>query len=306
MRIVDRLRMYSLTSLALSHAALVALLPAEYWAFIPVSLVVNALLALATAPPFAQRLFLNPLRQIDTYVDSIKLGRFDVDLPVWQGPSENPDECEFNRLRRSLTWMGRQIRLRETRIREQCEHALQLQQELRELATRDPLTRIHNRQYFQDAMLEAITGIRTDGLRFTLAIVDVDFFKKINDTYGHLAGDEVLTTLAETLRATVRECDVVARIGGEEFGLILKGLDPAHAEVLLRRVHNRIRNTPLHLKDGRALAVTVSIGYVSVGPSGELSQEDVIRQADEALYRVKNNGRNALAAWDACSSSCPD
>ncbi len=306
MRLVNRLRVFGVAALVLSHLALTWLLPIDHADSLVVSLGVNLAVALAIAPLFANWLFVAPLRRIDAFVDRVKTGDFTDHLPVAADPAEDDETCEFNRLRRSLNWMARQIAMREERIRQQRDEAMALQKELRDLVIRDPLTRIFNRQYFQDRLTAAFADLIERGRPFTLAILDVDFFKRINDTHGHLAGDRVLVTLAGLLGTQVRDGDVVARIGGEEFGVLLTDIEAGHAEQVLSRLQSAIRATPFRLSHEVTVQVTVSMGFVSAATVGGQSHDEVIRRADEALYHVKRNGRDGLISWEAMPRRASD
>ena len=127
---------------------------------------------------------------------------------------------------------------------------------------------------------------------FTLLLIDIDHFKTVNDTHGHLVGDRVLADLAETLRQTMRSMDTLARFGGEEFACMLPGTTLDEAGALADRIRHVI-STLIFALDGDRLAVTVSIG-VAQWHSHE-TIESVIQRADQALYKAKAGGRNCIA-----------
>jgi diguanylate cyclase (GGDEF)-like protein len=169
-----------------------------------------------------------------------------------------------------------------------------LRRRLTELALTDPLTGLRNRRYFEDFLRSELARIDRYGGVCSVAILDVDHFKNYNDTLGHLAGDAVLRQLAGVLREEMRVSDVVSRIGGEEFGLILVNTDRAEARAVIERLHGRIHAHPFPREDvqpGRQL--TVSTGIASC-PADGTDYEELVGRADEALYAAKQAGRNRI------------
>jgi diguanylate cyclase (GGDEF)-like protein len=164
------------------------------------------------------------------------------------------------------------------------------EQELRSMAESDPLTGLANRASFMERLRHAMAHAAGRARPMALLYLDIDHFKRINDTLGHAAGDELLRTIALRLQDSVRTTDTVARLGGDEFTVVLSEMrDAGDAEVVARKVGNAVRQ-PLIL-EGRTLTITSSIGIVLYrGESLEAS--DLIRRADEALYRAKTEGRD--------------
>lgn len=181
-------------------------------------------------------------------------------------------------------------------LREQLRTVKALQASLAEQATRDELTGLHNRRYLV-RILEREVPRATCGAPLSLAIIDLDHFKDINDTFGHGAGDLVLINVAHLLATTVRQDDVVARYGGEEFVVVFRGASAASAWSRTDALRERIRRTPLQV-EGLSLSVTFSAGVAELAPGR--SGEDLLRVADAALYRAKRQGRDRviLAADD--------
>lgn len=169
--------------------------------------------------------------------------------------------------------------------------------QLTDLANVDELTGLGNRRLVNSALREEINRARRSGSELSVVLLDVDYFKNYNDTYGHPAGDEVLQRLADLMqRATSRAGEVVARYGGEEFILVLPG---ASADSAMRTAH-RLKDLVLeeqipHSSSGAADVITISQGIATVKPDGELQPGDLLRQADTALYQAKDSGRNAIA-----------
>lgn len=158
----------------------------------------------------------------------------------------------------------------------------------------DPLTGIYNRRYFDENMERLISAISRSGGVISLLMADIDFFKKYNDTYGHLKGDECLKVVAETLRkSTTRKDDFVARYGGEEFIIVLSNTDENGARAIAERMIKNVsdRNIP-HEKNDEENHITISIGATTGKAKHTYTAEDFIHRADEMLYESKRNGRN--------------
>jgi diguanylate cyclase (GGDEF)-like protein len=161
----------------------------------------------------------------------------------------------------------------------------------------DHLTGIFNRRYFMDRLREEIDRAERYGTSFAVAFIDVDNFKRINDEHGHLGGDEILQQITRTCASQVREIDTLARIGGEEFALLLPQTTPAEAEHLVERLRASVAATRAKVRDG-SLEVTVSIGLTS-SSRDLLDVNGIMRRADEALYAAKRQGKNRLVARTA-------
>jgi diguanylate cyclase (GGDEF)-like protein len=166
--------------------------------------------------------------------------------------------------------------------------------ELRLLSTRDRFTGLLNRAVFNEQLEREVAFGRREDARFAIAMLDIDHFKKFNDTYGHAGGDEALRTVADTLRSSCRSTDVVARYGGEEFALILPGVMSGRATDLLERFRRIIAVKAIRLA-GRAqpASVTVSIG-VAIWPDDGETPVALLRCADQRLYQAKNEGRDRV------------
>lgn len=162
--------------------------------------------------------------------------------------------------------------------------------QLRRLADTDPLTGLMNRRSFDRAAKQAMEHFRRNARPFAVLVVDIDHFKKVNDTYGHAAGDDVIKHTANMLVSSVRTPDRVARVGGEEFIALLHDVDRADALALAERIRNDIAETPVH-RDKGLIKVTISIG-VSTALSTDRDVEDVVARADAGLYAAKAEGRN--------------
>jgi diguanylate cyclase (GGDEF)-like protein len=166
--------------------------------------------------------------------------------------------------------------------------------ELRLLSTRDRFTGLLNRAVFNEQLEREVAFARREDARFAVAMLDIDHFKKFNDTYGHAGGDEALRAVARTLRDSCRSTDVVARYGGEEFALILPGVMSGRATDLLERFRRVVAVKAISLP-GRAkpASVTVSIG-VAIWPDDGDTPAELLRCADQRLYQAKAEGRDRV------------
>jgi len=158
-------------------------------------------------------------------------------------------------------------------------------------ANRDYLTGLYNRRYFFDSMSDYEEEIRESGEQFAVAMIDIDYFKKINDTYGHDVGDKIIIALSEILRTSTSHRDVVARFGGEEFCVVLKNINRYSAKDIFERIREEIEKFSFCVERETYIKFTVSIGLVM---NSEDSLEEIINQADMMLYNAKNDGRNKV------------
>ena len=172
---------------------------------------------------------------------------------------------------------------------------LVMNQQLEEMARTDPLTQLGNRRYMQDRLGNLLEETISRGGVLCLAIIDIDFFKSVNDTYGHDVGDEVLVGVAKRLKKAVRPTDIVARLGGEEFVVVMhfkkeEFVKRDNFERILTSVGDKpIKTAVLYVP------VTVSIGVCCTSRDEDvLSRDDLLKNADQKLYHAKENGRNQV------------
>ena len=169
-------------------------------------------------------------------------------------------------------------------------------EEIYQLATHDALTELCNRRHFAELADKEIARARRHGRPLSLCILDVDLFKPINDRHGHIRGDEVLRQVAAVLRRHARSDDVAARIGGEEFALLLPECTAADAAMLADRLREAVAST-MFAPGGEAQRITVSIGVAALAPHRD-SRQALMAAADAALYRAKSEGRNRVCVSD--------
>ncbi len=165
---------------------------------------------------------------------------------------------------------------------------------LEALAHTDPLTQLVNRRALTIRMVTEMERVRRYNAPLSMLLIDLDHFKLVNDTYGHMAGDDVLASVATLLQRAVRSVDMVARYGGEEFVIVLPETGRQGAVAFAERIREKVSSHGFRIGETNAIHVTTSIG-VATYPSPRLdSVEDLFRAADIALYRAKGNGRNLV------------
>jgi len=165
--------------------------------------------------------------------------------------------------------------------------------EFEQAAQADALTGLHNRRWFNDAFARQIARSHEDGAPFCLMLIDVDYFKRINDNYGHVAGDRTLVAIAEVLINHIRPIDMLARYGGEEFALGLPHIDLDEAFAVAERLRRAVEFLPLPFRIGEPLPhLTVSIGIAKMYENQTL--DAMVSAADKSLYRAKDGGRNRV------------
>jgi diguanylate cyclase (GGDEF)-like protein len=162
---------------------------------------------------------------------------------------------------------------------------------LRRLAITDALTGAYNREYLARRLPEEINRCRRSEEPLSVAMVDIDHFKSVNDEHGHAVGDEVLAAVVERMRASIRSADTLIRYGGEEFLLLLPGSDLEEARAIAERMRESFEEQPVEVED-HALEIRVSIGVAELGDDD--AERAVVKRADEALYAAKAAGRNRV------------
>lgn len=168
--------------------------------------------------------------------------------------------------------------------------------QLQQMATQDGLTGLFNRREFNLTLEDSIARQKRYGEPVSLLMIDIDYFKRVNDTYGHQAGDTVLVELARRLKDQARAIDRVCRYGGEEFVILLPETDSAVASIFAQRLCDVMANEPWDLGNGTKISITVSIGVASCPDHAETSQA-LVAAADKALYAAKEAGRNRVYSY---------
>jgi two-component system cell cycle response regulator len=165
-----------------------------------------------------------------------------------------------------------------------------------ELAITDPLTGLHNRRYMESHVTTLVEQALARGKPLALLVIDIDYFKAVNDVHGHDAGDDVLREFATRVKKSIRGIDLACRYGGEEFVIVMPETDMAVAAIVAERIRRRIASEPFAIRAGAAaLDVTISIGLAALSGVEDTAAQ-ILKRADQALYRAKRDGRNRVVA----------
>ncbi len=184
---------------------------------------------------------------------------------------------------------------RELRDAEERRARREAEEAIRFLAYHDSLTQLNNRNEFESRLRQALENAKHNQIQHTVLYLDLDQFKIINDTCGHIAGDELLKFLATKLKEQVREGDILARLGGDEFGVLLENCSLGHAQVIAEKILHTVKNLNF-VWDGRAFGIGVSIGMVIIDKDSD-GIENIMSAADMACYAAKEEGRNRIKLY---------
>jgi two-component system, cell cycle response regulator len=165
-----------------------------------------------------------------------------------------------------------------------------------EMAITDALTGLHNRRYMESHLSTLVEQSAAREKPLTVLVLDIDYFKSVNDTHGHQAGDDVLREFAQRLRKSIRGIDLACRYGGEEFVVVMPETDMAVATMVAERLRRRIASEPFPIEEGNAsVEITISVGLAARASASDTAAS-VLKRADQALYRAKRDGRNRVVA----------
>ena len=213
----------------------------------------------------------------------------------------NAANIELGRLNAKYEELYREMKALVAELKEKNEELDKLHREvtekniqLQDLADKDGLTKAYNHRFFKDYLEHQISQYQRNKLSLTLIMIDIDFFKKINDTYGHQAGDQVLRELSAILHKNIRTSDLVARYGGEEFAIVLNATDLQGAIIFAEKMRKMIADKLFILDEKTSIHITVSMGIGMLMP-GMQSSDKLIELADKMLYHSKHNGRNRVS-----------
>lgn len=179
-------------------------------------------------------------------------------------------------------------------------HMLQIaNEELIDMSHRDPLTHIYNRRYFAEESGKILAFSKRNDIPLTIIILDIDNFKKINDTYGHFVGDEVIIKVAGSLEKHIRKSDIAARFGGEEFVMLLQNCDLENGKQVAEKTRRDIEEATITLQNKKVIDFTISLGVAQYDQRQDTNNlELTVARADKALYQSKKNGRNQTTLAD--------
>ena len=166
---------------------------------------------------------------------------------------------------------------------------------LQELSVYDPLTKMYNRRNFMKRFSEEFERVKRFKFNLSFLMIDIDYFKKVNDTYGHLVGDAVLKKVSQLIKINLREIDFVARMGGEEFAVILPQTDQSEASKIAERIRLKVFDEGIKVFD-ESFNISISLG-ISSFPKDTENKDILMEFADKALYNAKNSGRNKICLF---------
>jgi len=169
--------------------------------------------------------------------------------------------------------------------------------ELERLASTDPMTHLYNRRYFAELATTVIKLAKRSGLTYSVIMVDIDKFKRINDTYGHTIGDDVIIALAKALKYNFRESDIVSRWGGEEFVILLPQTEQEDAMLIAEKFRKIVEALSVVIADDKKLSFSISLGVATADIENCFDIENIINNADKALYVAKESGRNRVEVY---------
>jgi diguanylate cyclase (GGDEF)-like protein len=170
------------------------------------------------------------------------------------------------------------------------------------MATLDRKTQLYNHGFFKNRLVEEIERAERYKSDLSLIMMDLDHFKNVNDTYGHIVGDDVLIEVAGTIKTHIRSFDIPARFGGEEFTVILPETDNRCALIVAERLRKAVEKLHFNVSS-RSFSITVSIGVANFTHSSNITDDMFIEQADRALYYAKQHGRNQVASYETVVKS---
>lgn len=231
------------------------------------------------------RAIVTPLERLTGAADRIAAGDLTIQLPVARGD-------ELGRLTTVFNQMTDNLRLSRDEL-EAATLTLQNQNKLLEtLSITDSLTGLCNRKKLDDILADQLARFKRNRRSFAVLLIDIDHFKRLNDTHGHLAGDQVLASVADTLSRSIRSIDFAARYGGEEFVIVLPETALSDARDMAERIRQQVGHTTCQFEE-HAIAVTLSIG-VANSRSDDETADAIIARADQMLYEAKHAGRNRV------------
>lgn len=202
----------------------------------------------------------------------------------------------------ATTFMTMRMQKIRAQLKRQKHELTQALIQIQQLATHDELTGLSNRRHMMALLDAEHLHSQRHARPWMVALLDVDFFKLVNDTHGHATGDQVLQAFVATVREAVRSNDLLARWGGEEFLLLLYDTQPSAARPMLERVRQAVQNHRVDVQ-GQKVSVTVSIGVAAYTPGKSVAQ--LLEQADQALYRAKSGGRNCVVEAEPLEAAVP-
>ncbi len=249
------------------------------------ALVVGLLFVIGLAAYLLSLSLVRPLNRLTSGAGKVAGGDLEVDVPV-------SSRSEVGYLTEVFNDMVARLRQGREELASINETLREKNVELHEISITDSLTGLYNRKHLMETLDKEVSRSQRHSRSFSLLVIDIDHFKKYNDTYGHLAGDEVLSKLASVFKESIRSSDYAARYGGEEFIIMLPEIGPEQGVEAAERIRHKVAEE-IFSGDGESIKVTISVGVACYPKNGE-DAESVIRNADAALYEAKELGRNRV------------
>lgn len=306
----------------------------KYFSQIQAVSLASALLAVLVTPGLILGWLVGkPLAQMRQFCSRLKQGNYQERLFLPNEARDVDGEDAMISLMRDMNWMARQIEIREKNLRQAVdelsesrrrvseqndylmkvnnelavahkslqERTCELEQACRQMqvmAMTDPLTAIANRRCFFDTLQRQFATLVCNCRPISLLILDIDRFKAVNDKYGHEAGDKVLQEIAEIIQENTRNDDLAARIGGEEYALLLPDASSQQAAAIACRIQAAVAGRAFIVADDQRISLTISIGICTLKQFACLDRDKLYSYADRALYHAKHGGRNSISAYD--------
>jgi diguanylate cyclase (GGDEF)-like protein len=244
-------------------------------------------------------LFTEHAAQVGSALEAVLLSLAMVDRFNSERKSKERAKVDLLRAQQDLLDSQRkQNEILENRVHERTRELEQANQKLQEMSSTDALTGTRNRRYFDQAYAKELKRMQRDGTDLSLLLLDIDHFKRINDTWGHQIGDECLRLVAQTIGQHIRrDSDTLARVGGEEFCILLLNTSAAGAIFLGETIRSAVAALSPEI-NGQHLSITISIGIASSSQQLPMPPEQLLNLADKALYRAKKLGRNRVALFE--------
>jgi len=212
-------------------------------------------------------------------------------------------KTESTRLFHAVAEKTKELKQAKKELELELQKKAKLEKHLQHLASTDPMTELYNRRAFFEISDLEVSGAKIDKEKLTCLLIDIDHFKNINDTYGHDAGDIVITSVAKMMISNTRDKDHIGRIGGEEFAILMPKTDADAAYLIADRLRENISRHAISIHNHHTLKVTVSIGLSSLNHHSEETIHTLLKRADNALYQAKNNGRNQVCCLPSKSKN---
>jgi len=238
---------------------------------------------------------ISPVRKLTYALNDMSEGQNNIHFESIDSKDEiGSMQLAFEKLRRKLL-QGDVYKATVSQQQKEIKYRKSQQDHFQQLALTDALTGAVNRHHFNEVLDQEIANVNNYGNPLSIMLLDIDHFKQVNDTYGHGVGDEVLVLFYQTCVEAVRSSDVVARIGGEEFVIIMPNTTLVNAHKFAERLRKKIAKLEINVAD-KQISVTVSIGVSQWKSDYFTNAETFVAHADKSLYLAKNNGRNRVVA----------